>query len=333
MLLLKTRADLERLVEEGLQESLTLEYKASSALQKTSEARAELVKDVTAFANSAGGQIIYGISERKGGIPQGIDAGVDAKTFSPEWLGQVIETNSAPRIQGLQIETIVLSQGNPTLVAYVLSIPAAVTFAPHQNSIDMKYYRRFESRSVPMHDYEIRDVLRRGKSPELSVNFLFADGGGKTKDHRHADEVIEIEAAMQNLSPEPALYSLFEFYFQSELIIVETGAFRKIDPNLILEPFALHRLQKSFITPPDFPMLKGSSVTVGPPRIAIRIPRDYFGKPHYFAIGYSASTVGFSQVKYAGLLMNEGALTISDFFTVDEAARKLAELKAPAVAS
>ena len=65
MLDLKTREDLQRLIDEKLPESLTLDYKASPALNKNSGGRAELVKDVTAFANSAGGQIIYGIPEKK----------------------------------------------------------------------------------------------------------------------------------------------------------------------------------------------------------------------------------------------------------------------------
>jgi len=64
MLDLKSRADLERLIEEKLPESLMLEYKASPALSRTNNGLKELVKDVTALANSAGGQIIYGIPRK-----------------------------------------------------------------------------------------------------------------------------------------------------------------------------------------------------------------------------------------------------------------------------
>ena len=63
MLKIDTKADLERLIAEGIQESLTLDYKASPALAKGESQRNELCKDVTAFANSAGGQIIYAIEE------------------------------------------------------------------------------------------------------------------------------------------------------------------------------------------------------------------------------------------------------------------------------
>ena len=64
MLKLETKSDLERLIKEDIQESLTLDYKDARALEKTDQKRNELCKDVSAFANSAGGQIIYGIQEK-----------------------------------------------------------------------------------------------------------------------------------------------------------------------------------------------------------------------------------------------------------------------------
>jgi hypothetical protein len=53
MLVLKIKDDLDRLIAEDIQESLTLDYKAAEALGKNSPQRNELCKDVSAFANSA----------------------------------------------------------------------------------------------------------------------------------------------------------------------------------------------------------------------------------------------------------------------------------------
>jgi len=55
-------ADLEQLIRDAVPESLTLEYKRSDALSKENGKVNELCKDVSAFANSLGGLLIYGIS-------------------------------------------------------------------------------------------------------------------------------------------------------------------------------------------------------------------------------------------------------------------------------
>jgi Putative DNA-binding domain len=213
MLDLKTRADLQRLIDEKLTESLTLEYKASPALDRSSDGRRELVKDVTAFANSAGGQIIYGIPE-KNGVPQPLDCGVDCAQISPEWIDQVMSTNASPRVQNLGVTSIPLDEGG-THVAYVLSIPQATSFAPHQNTLDHKYYRRFELRSIPMYDYEVRDVLRRATTPELWIDFNF-DTGKTTSftfssDGSESDQ-IKLLAVIGNKSQQPAAYAVIKLF-------------------------------------------------------------------------------------------------------------------------
>ena len=88
MLKLETKADLQRLITEGINESLTLDYKASPALGKGDKQRDELCKDVTAFANSAGGQIVYGVEENKH-VPTKLDDGADP-SITKEWVEQIV---------------------------------------------------------------------------------------------------------------------------------------------------------------------------------------------------------------------------------------------------
>jgi hypothetical protein len=76
MLKIETVDDLEKLIAGAVEESLTLDYKASDALGTDDRKRNELCKDVTSFANAAGGQIVYGIVEDKH-IPTGVDDGAD----------------------------------------------------------------------------------------------------------------------------------------------------------------------------------------------------------------------------------------------------------------
>src|SRR5262249_16050781 len=148
----------ERLKNDDIQESRTLDYKDAAALGKSSQQRSELCKDVSAFANSAGGQIIYGIQE-KGHHPARVqdDDAVNPADISREWIEHVIDSDVQPRIQNLRIQPIDVAPGR---VAYVITIPQATSNAPHQ-APDNKYYYRQNFQSVPMEDYQINCRRRR----------------------------------------------------------------------------------------------------------------------------------------------------------------------------
>jgi hypothetical protein len=202
------------------------------------------------------------------------------------------------------------------MVSYVLSIPPATTFAPHQNGFDKKYYRRFEFRSVPMNDYEIRDLLRRGSAPELVAKFTFADGGMSTR-IRTLGEPLEIKTIMENLSAEPSLYNVFDFFFDRRLKVVSEAGFKRLDDTRIAN-HDLHRLQKILMVPNDFPLLKGTSVSVGPPFITVEIPEAYIGRAEKFLIGYFACATGCNRSRFASLQLVGGAVSISEFFDDEE---------------
>jgi predicted HTH transcriptional regulator len=170
MLQIKTRQDIERLVKDGVNESLTLDYKQSVALSKEEKKKDELCKDVTAFANAAGGQLIFGIEEDKH-APVAVDDGA-APEITKEWIEQVIDSRVRPRIEGLTIRPIQLANG----LGFVIDIPQASSRAPHQ-APDKRYYKRQNFQSVAMEDYEVRDILRRATTPDLEVDLSFPNGG------------------------------------------------------------------------------------------------------------------------------------------------------------
>jgi hypothetical protein len=79
MLTLEKRSQLEALHTGNVKESLTLEYKASPAIDKRDDIKKlEMARDVSAFANADGGQIVYGMTESDH-EPTGLDEGVDEK--------------------------------------------------------------------------------------------------------------------------------------------------------------------------------------------------------------------------------------------------------------
>jgi predicted HTH transcriptional regulator len=116
-------------------------------LTRESSAVNELCKDVSAFANSAGGQIVFGVEEdkKKTRKPSKVDDGVADPKITREWIEQVPNSKIQPRIAGIRISPVQVAKG----FGYVISVPQSHT-GPHQ-APDLKYYKRFELQSVAMY--------------------------------------------------------------------------------------------------------------------------------------------------------------------------------------
>ncbi len=153
-----TVEDLHRFVSNNVQESIHLDYKDSRALLSKDLSR-ELPKDVSAFANSDGGVLIFGIRE-EASFPIAVDQGADNSVVSRERIEQIITSNVAPRIDGLIIRQIPLSD---THSAYAIAVPKSYR-GPHQDRHTHKYYKRYNFKSAPMEDYEIADLRSRGQA-------------------------------------------------------------------------------------------------------------------------------------------------------------------------
>lgn len=153
-----TIAELDKLIADQVQESTHLDYKDSRGISDFDK----LVKHVSAFANSDGGILIYGVQE-KAHLPVNRDAGVDHDAFNRERIENVIIGKISPRIDSVRIAQIPVSESTSI---YAIEIPKSYR-GPHQSS-DKKYYRRFNFQSVPLEDYEINEIRgRRQVVPHL----------------------------------------------------------------------------------------------------------------------------------------------------------------------
>jgi hypothetical protein len=163
-----TEDDLLSMRSDQAEESLSLEFKRSQALERSDKNKSELSKDISAFANSTGGDIVYGVAQA--GKPPSkfgdIDEGIDAEIVSPEWVEQVLNSNIQPKIEGLRIHSIELPTLRPGRYVYAVHVPTS--YKVHQ-AHDKRYYKRFNFESIPMDDYEIRDLRNRRERPELKV--------------------------------------------------------------------------------------------------------------------------------------------------------------------
>ncbi|MCE8485537.1 ATP-binding protein [Bacteroides uniformis] len=161
-------ADLERLIENKIPESTTLEYKSSFATQNK-KWKEELAKDISAMANSNGGVIIYGIREKEceGGdsVPEKL-LPISNSDMSKDQLTQLISSNIQPVINGVEIIFIPYDAGAGF---YIVTIPQSNT--AHQNRLTHIYYKRRNATVEAMEDYEIRDIMNRSKTPIIDVEF------------------------------------------------------------------------------------------------------------------------------------------------------------------
>lgn len=288
-LTIRSKVDLQRLIDDGIQESLVLAYKASEALSKDNSRINELCKDVSAFANSAGGQIIYGIVEHNQ-KPTKIDAGINGSFITREWIEQILSTRIQPKISGLRINPIPLSTADEQ-TAYIITIPQATSRAPHQ--ANDRYYRRYNFQSVAMADYEIREAMKRSVDPDL---FLYFSDDRKQKlvlydEHTGKLAAIEFPLRIGNLSTSPALYAIISIFVDKKLECDRYDSDHnkdKLDGRVGVTPINI--LRKKIMVPHHFPLFKELSFSAG--TLQIRLTDDQVSDNRSYVIGYSIAAPG-----------------------------------------
>lgn len=166
-----TKQRLDQMIADGVEESLSLDYKRAASLSKSDERKKiEVTKDVSSFANSGGGILVYGIAEfedepRKH-LPERLDP-IKRAEISKEWLDQVIQSIQ-PRVEGITIHPVTISETNNT-VCYVVEVPQSHT--AHM-ARDHRYHKRHNFTTAQMEDYEVRDVMNRRTHPKIKASIF-----------------------------------------------------------------------------------------------------------------------------------------------------------------
>ena len=119
-----TQQDLQRLVDEQVQERDTLEYK-STMYGNADDDKREMLKDISSIANHRGGYLIIGVEADDEGIPTRLE-GIERGSHAERIQGSCLD-NADKRILGLDVRDVQLSSGK---VSVIVSIPESVN-APH----------------------------------------------------------------------------------------------------------------------------------------------------------------------------------------------------------
>lgn len=151
-----TIKDLLDLKENKVNESKTLEYKKELKLAKDQDKK-EFLSDISSFANTTGGDIIYGITEVEG-IPSALDAiQIENIDMFKQQIENIIRDGLEPRISGYSIKEIKKDQSTYFLIIRVPKSwisPHRVTF---QNS--SKFYGRNSNGKYELDVSELRNLF------------------------------------------------------------------------------------------------------------------------------------------------------------------------------
>ncbi|MGA7718670.1 MAG: ATP-binding protein [Bradyrhizobium sp.] len=301
MLKLDTKAELELLHTGNVKEGLHLEYKASGAIDKKDDSKKlEMARDVSAFANADGGQIVYSMTE-KDHEPAGLDDGVDAKVYPEIWFEQVLQQHVTPTIAGLRPRHVPLSK---SMVAVVIDIPSTKG-DPHQVS-DGRYYRRHNFNRLIMEHYEIRDAIRRTLEPALQIEFELFKGDAAYKSvefsqFRDESDPIALGALLSNTSNQPSMYTVVSIFIDRRVKLVSLDGFEQVGETEFSPGDRRHHLRAKIGIPGAYPVFKEMSLALGP--FHFKISDRLLGQK--FALGYQIKAPGCLKESHGFLEIGE----------------------------
>lgn len=288
--------DLLNLIKHTWKESVDLEFKGHGALENTEKKKYEISKDVSAMANSAGGTIIYGILEN-GHVATGLDRGFDPKTTTKEWLEQVINSRIHRRVDGIKINQVDLAKTQPGTVVYVVNIPSSMR-APHQAG-NKKFYKRFNFESVPMEEYEIRDVSRRMLKPALKLKIDLLSTKVSFKKGNKYSEPIRLNATITNEGEETAEYAVIQLMIDSRLSIVNRGGMSVAGDAVWSyggKEIKSVILSLNWALPSKLPIFKGINFRITESDIQVGIPLSDKRKKTEYLVGYTVQAPRMTRV-------------------------------------
>lgn len=309
--------DLRTLIADAIEESTELEFKQNFGMpedeiiptekerigKKKKDWKTELAKDVSAMANSAGGTIIFGISEKKNENDRNIASGlfpISNSKMDKDRLTRLLLENIRPEIS---FEITHLNADSENAGFFIVNIPKGTT--AYQNKRDHRYYMRHNAIVESMEDYQIRDVMNRVKEPLIDLEFYLV----RTKVYPHKDlvgmkgikneklimeggYVYSLHYQLVNKGPVYAKYINY-FIFIPQTIIQSSSHTRK-DGNIVL--YGDNREDKTGFTP-LLPHMKGKAE-----RISLDIEGEVISNDIYIEYEIHADN---SEIRRMKMKLNE----------------------------
>lgn len=153
--------DIRYLVDNQVPEGISLDYKVKN-YEPTSGGKKELLKDVTAFANSSGGDLIIGIEDDKYNQAKTL-VGIETDNIAADVnrLEQVIYNGIEPRLNTVKVKYI--EYNNRYII--VIRVGASPLF-PHMVSFQKtnKFYIRKSDKNILLDAYELKNIFLKSEN-------------------------------------------------------------------------------------------------------------------------------------------------------------------------
>ena len=193
------------------QETLTLDFKVARVGQNGAQftadgalnrdGRTTLSRALSAFSNSAGGLIVFGVDCRKNADNIDCAAALDP---IPNLAAALSSLNAAigdlmqPKHDGVRIAAIE-SAADRSIGYLVVDVPRSER-RPHMCQMTRRYYKRAGTSSFEMEHYDVEDAFRREKSPDIELFHMF-EGGLAVRGGSQARLTVHIPLMIKNVGP------------------------------------------------------------------------------------------------------------------------------------
>lgn len=205
-----TQGHIEQLVADQVCEGLHLDFKRDLPTAWNDAAKHEFLADTTAFANSGGGDLIFGIDE---------DGQAQASSVMPQVISNVDQeirrlqdfllNLAEPRLPGVKIQAVQVSVAGTDGHVVVVRIPQSWA-GPHRVKTNQHFFIRDGLRKRQLDVPEIRSLFLRTENQAQRLNDFRTERLGKILSGNAPQQLVDGPILVAHLVPTQAALGLVQ---------------------------------------------------------------------------------------------------------------------------